>query len=42
MLTEQELRHFETFGFIAMRQVFTAEELETLNPELFVKSEKSV
>ena len=33
MLTEQQVRHFETFGFVVMRQVFTAAELETLNGE---------
>jgi ectoine hydroxylase-related dioxygenase (phytanoyl-CoA dioxygenase family) len=30
MLTEQQLRHFETFGFIVWRQVFPADEIAAL------------
>tara|TARA_B100001123_G_scaffold76568_1_gene86518 strand:- start:103 stop:645 length:543 start_codon:yes stop_codon:yes gene_type:complete len=33
MLSEQELIHFRTFGFVVLRQLFTAEEVETLRGE---------
>ena len=33
MLNKQQLAHFETFGFIVMRQVFTANELAVIDNE---------
>ena len=32
-LTEQQVNHFNTFGFLILRQQLTAEELERINPE---------
>ena len=33
MLTEQQVNHFNTFGFLIFRQLFTPEEVETINAE---------
>ncbi len=33
MLTEQQIQHFETFGFIVRRQVFSVEEIARYNEE---------
>lgn len=33
MLTEQQLEHFNTFGFVILRQIFTPEELATIARE---------
>ncbi len=33
MLSDKEQLHYRTFGFVLMRQLFTADELETLNAE---------
>ena len=32
-LTEKEIQHFETFGFLVRRQVFSPEEIERINEE---------
>ena len=32
-LTEQQLRHFKTFGFLIFRQLLSPEEMETYNRE---------
>jgi len=39
MLTEQQIHHFNTFGFIILRQVFTQDELETINQEVIQRME---
>ena len=33
MLTEQQIMHFQTFGFLICRQLFTPDELKTINAE---------
>ena len=33
MLTEKQLAHFRTFGFVILKDLFTQEEVETLNAE---------
>ena len=33
MLTEQQVTHFETFGFLILRKLFSPEELETIHAE---------
>ena len=33
MLSDQQLLHYQTFGFVVMRQLFTADELTTINAE---------
>ena len=33
MLTEQQVTYFKTFGFLVMRQVFTPQELDTIDAE---------
>ena len=33
MLTEKQLTHFKLFGFVVMREVFTAQELDTIDVE---------
>ncbi|MCZ6676313.1 MAG: phytanoyl-CoA dioxygenase family protein [Candidatus Poribacteria bacterium] len=33
MLTEQQINHFQTFGFLIFRQVFSPDELKTINAE---------
>ena len=34
MLTEQQISQYETFGFLVLRQVFSQEELQTINDEI--------
>ena len=34
MLTEQQLSHFNTFGFVIFRQLFNPDELKTINAEV--------
>ena len=34
MLTEQQVSHFNTFGFLIFRQLFNPDELKTLNAEV--------
>ena len=33
MLTEQQLRHWDTFGFVVLRQIFSPEEMHTFSKE---------
>ncbi len=33
MLTDQQIRHYKTFGFLVLRDLFTPEEIETLRNE---------
>ena len=33
MLTERQLQHFSTFGFVVLRNLFTPEEVNTLRAE---------
>ncbi|MCY4603094.1 MAG: hypothetical protein OXE49_02585, partial [Gemmatimonadetes bacterium] len=33
MLTDQQLQHFRTFGFVSLRKLFTPEEVEILREE---------
>ncbi len=33
MLTEKQIHYFNTFGFVILRQVFTQDELQTINAE---------
>ena len=33
MLTEQQVNHFQTFGFLIFRQLFSQDELQTINAE---------
>ena len=33
MLTEQQITHFQTFGFLIFRQVFNPDEVKTINVE---------
>ena len=33
MLTKEQIAHFETFGFLAMRQLFSSEEMATISTE---------
>lgn len=39
MLTEQQINYFNTFGFIVLRQVFTSDELNTINSEVIQRME---
>ena len=39
MLTEEQIFYFNTFGFIILRQVFTPEELNTINREVMQRME---
>jgi hypothetical protein len=41
MLTEKQVFHFKTFGFLVMRQVFTPDEVATLNAEFESKLESA-
>ena len=34
MLTEQQVSHFNTFGFVIFRQLFNPDELKTINAEI--------
>jgi|ETNmetMinimDraft_26_1059896.scaffolds.fasta_scaffold132783_2 lysophospholipase L1-like esterase len=34
MLTDQQCRHFNTFGFVVLRKVFTDDDLALINKEL--------
>ena len=33
MLSEQQVNHFNTFGFLIFRQLFSPEEMKTINAE---------
>ena len=33
MLTEQQIKHFHTLGFLVFRQVFNQDELNTIHEE---------
>ena len=33
MLTEQQIKHFNTLGFLVFRQVFSQDELNTIHEE---------
>ena len=33
MLTEQQIMHFQTFGFLILRDAFSPDELELINAE---------
>ena len=33
MLSDKQLQHFRTFGFVVLRQVFTPDELAVINRE---------
>ncbi len=41
MLTDQQLAHFRTFGFVILKDLFTEEELETLNAEFDYAGERA-
>ncbi len=41
MLSEEQLFHFKTFGFLVMREVFTSDELHTLNTEFEARLESA-
>ena len=34
MLAQEQVRHFKTFGFVNMREVFTKDELDMINREI--------
>ena len=33
MLTQEQINHFQTFGFLTFRQLFNQDELKTVNTE---------
>ena len=33
MLTQEQINHFQTFGFLTFRQLFSQDELKTINTE---------
>ena len=35
MLTEEQGAHFETFGFLVLRRVFSAQEVATIHKETY-------
>tara|TARA_B100001123_G_scaffold397584_1_gene480936 strand:- start:457 stop:1236 length:780 start_codon:yes stop_codon:yes gene_type:complete len=41
VLSEEQLFHFKTFGFLVMREVFTSHELHTLNTEFEARLESA-
>ena len=41
MLTQQQIHHFNTFGFIILRQVFSKDELQTINCEVMQRMESA-